>query len=193
MFQTFPAYSVSYVRSSIVVHNSVLSFSCWFILKRLQFKLFRAYENLRSKRAIICAFVNSRDSFLFVTGVRTQHGRFDQDWSDRTTVKSEAFLSFITSLRHHIAIHGLYMFFCFFFQAGHPGALGTTPPKDASFLSQLQAAPPHDTILNMSPSSTLDQRGVPLGQSPQPLIKSIKDELFRLSQGATRKTPITEL
>lgn len=78
-------------------------------------------------------------------------------------------------------------------QAHYPGALGTSPPKDASFLSQLQAAPPHDTILNMSANSTLDQRGATLGQSPQPLIKSIKDELFRLSQGSTRKTPITEL
>lgn len=83
--------------------------------------------------------------------------------------------------------------FIFVLQASYPGALGTTPPKDTSFLSQLQAAPPHDTILNMSANSTLDQRGATLGQSPQPLIKSIKDELFRLSQGAQRKTPITEL
>lgn len=78
-------------------------------------------------------------------------------------------------------------------QASYPGALGTSPPKDTSFLSHLQAAPPHDTVLNMSASGTLDQRGASLGQSPQPLIKSIKDELFRLSQGASRKTPITEL
>ncbi|XP_068761085.1 streptococcal hemagglutinin-like isoform X3 [Montipora capricornis] len=78
-------------------------------------------------------------------------------------------------------------------QASYPGALGTTPPKDASFLSQLQAAEPHDTVLNMSANGNLDQRKAALGQSPQPLIKSIKDELFRLSQGTTRKTPITEL
>lgn len=78
-------------------------------------------------------------------------------------------------------------------QASYPGALGTTPPKDASFLSQLQAAEPHDTVLNMSTNGNLDQRKAALGQSPQPLIKSIKDELFRLSQGTTRKTPITEL
>ncbi|KAL9955884.1 hypothetical protein ACROYT_G037281 [Oculina patagonica] len=78
-------------------------------------------------------------------------------------------------------------------QASYPGALSTSPPKDTSFLSHLQAAPPHDTVLNMSANSTLDHRGASLGQSPQPLIKSIKDELFRLSQGASRKTPITEL
>jgi len=78
-------------------------------------------------------------------------------------------------------------------QASYPGALSTSPPKDTSFLSHLQAAPPHDTVLNMSASGTLDQRGASLGQSPQPLIKSIKDELFRLSQGSSRKTPITEL
>lgn len=96
----------------------------------------------------------------------------------------------IESLRHLI---NLLFVNCFPFQASYPGALGTSPPKDASFLTQLQGVQPHDTILNASPNGTLDQRGASLGQSPQPLIKSIKDELFRLSQGATRKTPITEL
>ncbi|XP_067042708.1 serine-rich adhesin for platelets-like isoform X2 [Acropora muricata] len=78
-------------------------------------------------------------------------------------------------------------------QASYPGALGTSPPKDSSYLSQVQSAEPHDTVLNMSTSGSGYNPKASLGQSPQPLIKSIKGELFRLSQGTSRKTPITEL
>lgn len=81
----------------------------------------------------------------------------------------------------------------FSFQASYPGALGTSPPKDSSYLSQVQSAEPHDTVLNMSTSGSGYNPKASLGQSPQPLIKSIKGELFRLSQGTSRKTPITEL
>lgn len=78
-------------------------------------------------------------------------------------------------------------------QASYPGALGTSPPKDSSYLSQVQAAEPHDTVLNMSTRGSGYDPKASLGQSPQPLIKSIKGELFRLSQGTSRKTPIKEL
>ena len=82
-----------------------------------------------------------------------------------------------------------------FLQTTVPGTLGNSS-KDASFLSHLQntqtSTPlraPRETVLNMDVDPK-DPRHSSLGQSPQPLIRAIKDELMRLSQG---KTPITEL
>ncbi|XP_048584954.1 serine-rich adhesin for platelets isoform X2 [Nematostella vectensis] len=72
-------------------------------------------------------------------------------------------------------------------KSNYPGALGSSPTKDPFG----NIAPrSRDTVIDVNSN---DPRANTLGASPQPLIRSIKDELMRLSAGGARKTPITEL
>ena len=74
---------------------------------------------------------------------------------------------------------------------------GTLDPKNSSFLSKMQETPlgttsegsavPRDAVIDMPDRG---EPGTPTGQSAEPLVRAIKDELFRLASG---RTPVKHL
>lgn len=71
----------------------------------------------------------------------------------------------------------------------------TLTNEDQTFLSQMKETPlsaipesmaaPHHTVVDMGGSGLTSENGSLTGQSAEPLVRAIKDELFRLSNGRT--------
>lgn len=76
----------------------------------------------------------------------------------------------------------------------------TLDAQNATFLSEMQETPlaavpegmavPRDTVIDMGGSGITSETGSMTGQSAEPLVRAIKDELFRLSNG---RTPVKHL
>lgn len=76
----------------------------------------------------------------------------------------------------------------------------TLDAQNANFLSEMQETPlaavpegmavPRDTVIDMGGSGITSETGSMTGQSAEPLVRAIKDELFRLSNG---RTPVKHL
>jgi hypothetical protein len=74
---------------------------------------------------------------------------------------------------------------------------GTLDPKNSSFLSKMQETPlattsdrpsvPRDAVIDMPDGG---EPGTATGESAEPLVRAIKDELFRLASG---RTPVKHL
>ena len=74
---------------------------------------------------------------------------------------------------------------------------GTLDTKNASFMSKMQETPmstmpegveaPRDTVIDMPDGA---EPGSRTGESAEPLVRAIKDELFRLASG---RTPVKHL
>lgn len=77
---------------------------------------------------------------------------------------------------------------------------GTLDAENSSFLSKMQETPlgtisdstavPRDTVIDMPENGFSGEPGTRTGESAEPLVRAIKDELFRLASG---RTPVKNL
>ena len=69
---------------------------------------------------------------------------------------------------------------------------GSLDPKNSSFLSKMEETPlskspsvPREAVVDMSSADIDGEPGTRTGKPAEPLVRAIKDELFRLASGRT--------